>query len=54
VSGFTVDPQDSTIIDAQVIGLSGGDGGWSREDEGKWMDDSTLLLTQAEYYDDFE
>ena len=41
-------------MDAQVIGLSGGGGGWSREDEGKWIDDATLLLTRAAYYDDFE
>ena len=51
--GITVDKADHKIIDAALLTISGGDGGWYRKDTGLWINDSTLaILTIEEEYQD--
>lgn len=46
--GITVDKADHKIIDAALLTISGGDGGWYRKDTGLWINDSTLAVSTIE------
>lgn len=53
--GITVDKADHKIIDAALMTITGGDGGWYRKDTGLWINDSTLAIsTIEEEYEDIE
>lgn len=46
--GITVDKADHKIIDAALMTITGGDGGWYRKDTGLWINDSTLAISTIE------
>jgi hypothetical protein len=54
VYGITVDKKNNTIREVALLGLSGGDGGWSEDDYGEWINDTTLSVTKPQIFDDLE
>lgn len=52
--GFTSTRDSLHIIDAQVLALKGGDGGWTEEDVLEVLSDSSWLRLKQETYLDFD
>lgn len=52
VYGITINKETKLIVSANLIGLEGGDGGWTEEDFGTWESDSVLNIIAAELYED--
>lgn len=50
--GLTISKQTNKIVDVDLLGLIGGDGGWSESDLGIWTSDTTLEVVKASSYDE--
>ena len=52
VYGVSLSKESLKPINIAVLGLTGGDGGWSENDTGYWESDSILKINKAQYNDE--